>query len=442
VHFRTPRDALREGITVIAQELALVPHLTVLENVFLGVEPTAHGFLSGAAARDRFAHLNAQTGFGLEPGARVESLRVADQQKVEILRALVREARLIIMDEPTAALAADDKDKLFEVIRRLREGGATIVYVSHFLEEVLALVDDITVLKDGAVVMSAEAGTQTADSLVTAMIGRSVSLLHREKQFPPAEAPVVLSVRGLSRAGAFEDISFDVRAGEIVGLAGLVGSGRSEVVRAIFGADRASSGGVSLHGKTLRIRHPRDAVRAGIAMLPESRKDQGLLMDRPIGENITLPHLGSVSRGPFVDRRGERRSVEAISRQVDLRAHSLDEPVRGLSGGNQQKTLFAKWLLEPPVVMIADEPTRGVDIGAKLGIHELLASLAANGAAVIIISSEFDEVARLAHRVLVMRTGRVVAEFDGRAVTEPALLHAAFGTSDAMTADTGANGAP
>jgi simple sugar transport system ATP-binding protein/ribose transport system ATP-binding protein len=431
VRFRSPREALRAGITVIAQELALAPKLSVLENVFLGIEPVVRGFLSRRAARERFHLLNERTGFGLDAGTRVGSLRVADQQKVEILRALARDARLLIMDEPTAALPAQDKERLLEIVRTLRDDGVTIVYVSHFLDEVLALVDDVTVLKDGAVVLSTDASSQTADSLVHAMVGRTVSLQHSATK-PEFDADhVVLAVDGLTRHGVFEDVSFDVRAGEIVGLAGLVGSGRSEVARAIFGADRLDAGAVAVEGRSVRLHRPRDAVRAGIAMLPESRKDQGLLMRRPIRENIALPHLGELSHGPFLDGRREGRAVGAVAQKVDVRARTLTAPVRELSGGNQQKALFAKWLLRSPAVLIADEPTRGVDVGAKASIHELLLSLAREGAAVILISSEFDEVARLAHRVLVMRAGRIVAEYEGADVSEPTLVHAAFGTTTA-----------
>jgi len=437
VRFRSPREALRAGITLIAQELALAPKLSVLENVFLGVEPGFGGFLNGRAARERFNVLNERTGFGLEAGRRVATLRIAEQQKVEILRALARDARLLIMDEPTAALPAQDKERLLEIVRTLRGAGVTIVYVSHFLDEVLGLVDDVTVLKDGGVVLSTAAEGQTADSLVHAMVGRAVSLQKSATKPAFDRDRVVLSAQGLGRHGAFEDVSFDVRAGEIVGLAGLVGSGRSEVARAIFGADRLDAGTVAVEGTARRLRRPIDAVRAGIAMLPESRKDQGLLMRRPIRENIALPHLAQLSHGPFLDGRRERRAVGAVALKVDVRARTLTAPVRELSGGNQQKALFAKWLLQSPAVLIADEPTRGVDVGAKAAIHELLLSLAADGAAVILISSEFDEVARLAHRVLVMRTGRIVAEFEGTDVTEPALVHAAFGTAAAPAAEEG-----
>jgi ABC-type sugar transport system ATPase subunit len=430
-HFRAPRDALRARIALIAQELALAPKLTVLENVFLGLEPTRSGFLSTRLARKRFAALDARVGFELDANIRAGELRIADQQKVEIMRALARDARLIIMDEPTAALPAADHQRLFDVVHGLREDGVTIVYVSHFLEEALALADDVTVLKDGVVALASPAAEQTPASLVRAMIGRDLNLASPlAKPSQVAARPVVFSARGLRRAGAFEDVSFDLHAGEILGLAGLVGAGRSEVARAIFGADRLDGGTVSLDGRVLKIRHPSDAIRVGIAMLPESRKDQGLLMRRPIRENLSLPHLRGLGPGPFVDERRERRTASAVAEKVDLRASSLSAPVRSLSGGNQQKALFGKWLVGRPRMLIVDEPTRGVDVGAKSAIHALIASLAAEGAAVLVISSEFDEVARLAHRVLVMRTGRVVAELEGSALDETALMRAAFGEKE------------
>jgi simple sugar transport system ATP-binding protein/ribose transport system ATP-binding protein len=426
-NFHNPRQALRARIALIAQELALAPKLTVLENVFLGLEPTRAGLLSRRLARKRYAALDERVGFGLDPNLRAGELRIADQQKVEIMRALARDAALIIMDEPTAALPAADHERLFEVVHGLRRNGVTIVYVSHFLEEALALADDVTVLKDGAVVLASPASEQTSGSLVRAMIGRELNLAAPLETRRPAESQVVFSARGLRRAGAFEDVSFDLRAGEILGLAGLVGAGRSELARAIFGADRLDGGTVSLDGRTLKIRHPADAIRVGIAMLPESRKDQGLLMRRPIRENLSLPHLRELGLGPFVDERRERRSASAVAQKVDLRAASLSAPVRSLSGGNQQKTLFGKWLGGTPRMLIVDEPTRGVDVGAKNAIQQLIASLAAEGAAVLVISSEFDEIARLAHRALVMRTGRIVGEFSGPDLNGTTLMRAAFG---------------
>jgi ABC-type sugar transport system ATPase subunit len=280
-------------------------------------------------------------GFDLPPDAPAGSLRVADQQKVEVMRAVARDARLIVMDEPTAALTADEGKRLFETVRRLRARGTTIVYVSHFLAEVLALADTVTVLRDGRLVRTATASDETPHTLVDAMLGRSMELTFPDKQFPPEDAPVVLSVRGLTRAAVIADASFDVRAGEILGLAGLIGSGRSEVARAIFGADRPDAGEVLVEGRRPRIRSPRGGVRAGIAMLPEDRKSQGLLMLRSIAENVTLPHMPAVSRAGVIEQRRERRETGELMHRLDVRAKRPSVRVGALSGGNQQKVLFA-----------------------------------------------------------------------------------------------------
>ena len=426
VTYNSPRDALRDGLTIITQEPTLVPHRSVLENVFLGLESSSAGVVDRRKLRRRYADLVEKADIQLPANAHTASLRVADQQKVEILRAIAREARLVVMDEPTSALTTDESSRLFDVVRRLRERGTTIIYVSHLLEEVLALVDTVTVLRDGKLVRTAPAAEESPELLVTAMLGRSMELNFPEKMFPADDAPVVISVRKLSRPPSVHNVSFEIRAGEILGLAGLIGSGRSEVARATFGADRAASGEIELAGRRVRIRSPRNGVHAGIALLPEDRKTQGLLMLRSIVDNVTLPHLGQVSRLGVVGRRGERKAAVAMMDRVDVRAKGPAARVNTLSGGNQQKVLFAKWLFNPPTVFIADEPTRGVDVGAKRAIYNLIQSLAAEGKAVLLISSEHEEILGLAHRVLVMRSGRIVAELDRDAMSEEAILRAAF----------------
>jgi ABC-type sugar transport system ATPase subunit len=429
--YRSPRGALDDGITMIAQEPTLVPHRSVLENVFLGFEHAPAGIVDGRRLRRRFADLVEEAELALPPNVLARTLRVADQQKVEVLRAIARKATLVVMDEPTSALTADESARLFEVVRRLRERGTTIVYISHFLEEVLGLADTVTVLRDGRLVRTAPAAEETPDRLVSAMLGRTMDLTFPERAELPADAPVVLSVRGLSREGVIDDVSFEIRAGEILGLAGLIGSGRSEVARAIFGADRRTGGTIEVEGKPARLRSPREAVREGVVMLPEDRKSQGLLMLRSVSDNMTLPHLGDVSRyGVLADLR-ERSAVSALMRRVDVRAAGARARVLTLSGGNQQKVLFAKWLFRRPRVFIADEPTRGVDVGAKRAIYGLIRSLAEEGMAVLLISSEHEEVLGLAHRILVMRAGRIVAELQGDEMNEEALLRAAFAAKTA-----------
>jgi simple sugar transport system ATP-binding protein/ribose transport system ATP-binding protein len=426
--YRSPRDAIADGITIITQEPTLVPHRSVLENVFLGAESQRAGVIEGRKMLRRYRALVDRSGIELPPRALARSLSVADQQKVEILRAIARNTRLIMMDEPTSALTRDEAEKLFALVRGLRDRGTTIVYVSHFLDEVLALADTVTVLRDGRLVRTAPAGSETPDRLVSAMLGRRLDLTFPDKEAPPPDAPVVLSVRGLSRPPLVRDVSLEIRAGEIVGLAGLIGSGRSEVARAIFGADRAV-GEVKVEGKSVRLRSPRQAIEHGVVMLPEDRKSQGLLMLRSIVDNITLPHLGDVSRTGIVSLRQERRRAREATARVDVRAKSTNAAVSTLSGGNQQKVLFAKWLFRPPRVFIADEPTRGIDVGAKMAIYELIRALAKQGIGILLISSEHEEVLGLAHRVLVMRNGAVVAELDQETMNEDALLHAAFATA-------------
>jgi simple sugar transport system ATP-binding protein/ribose transport system ATP-binding protein len=431
VDYRSARDALSDGITIIAQEPTLVPHRSVLENVFLGVENQHAGIVDRRALLHRYQALVSTTGIELPPRRLARTLRVADQQKVEILRAIAREAKLIVMDEPTSALTLDEARRLFDLVGRLQSGGTTIIYVTHFLAEALDLADTVTVLRDGRLIRTSAAEEETPERLVLAMLGRTMGLTFPDKTPPPPDAPVVLSVRNLSRPPVVNDISFELRAGEIVGLAGLLGSGRSEVARAIFAADRALSGSIEVAGAELRARSPRQAINQGVVMLPEDRKGQGLLMLRTLVENITLPHLADVSRAGLIESRVESRRAGELLSRLDVRTKSPRARVNTLSGGNQQKILFAKWLFRRPHVFIADEPTRGVDVGAKRAIYELLHSLAAQGIAVLLISSEHEEVLGLAHRVLVMRAGRIVGRFTGETMSENAVLSAAFGTQQA-----------
>ncbi len=426
VNHRSPHDALADGITIIAQELALEPDQKVIDNVFLGIESNRLGLLNRRAMRARYAQLVARVGLSVPPDAIVGRLRNADQQRVEILRALARDARLIIMDEPTAALTTEEAVHLLNVVRALRASGTTIVYVSHFLGEVLSVADDVTVLRDGRHVQTGPAAEESPQRLVSAMLGGPSDLGFPDKSARPARGDAVLSVHGLSRPPDFYDVTFDVHAGEIVGLAGLVGSGRSEVARAIFSADPHRQGTVEVSGRPFRGRSPRDAIRVGIGMLPESRK-QGLLMRRSIVENVTLPHLSSLSQVGMINGRKELQQTVEIVRRLDVRAADVRTLITRLSGGNQQKTMFAKWLFQTPRVLIIDEPTRGVDVGAKNAIYRIIDSLARTGIAVLLISSEIEEVLGLSDRVLVMRSGRLADEFDGVRANKDVVLRAAFG---------------
>jgi ribose transport system ATP-binding protein len=425
VRFSSPRDALERGIALIAQEIALVPEATVEENVFLGVEPRRVGMLDRGALRRAYRELDDRVGFGLHGRSTVRRMRVADRQKVEIMRALARDARMILMDEPTAALSADETERLLEVIRRLAAEGTAIVLVSHYLDEVLAVSETVTVMRDARVVRTGPASAETPQTLVSAMVGREVDLTYPPKAVQP-DAPVVLEARGLRRGGAVRDVSFHVRAGEIVGLAGLMGAGRTETARLLFGADRLDAGEILIDGQPVHLHDPRDAIDHGIAMVPESRKDEGLLLLRSIRENITLSTLAEHSWAGFVRRGSEARRARILFDRLDVRGTGTEAAVGSLSGGNQQKVLFARWLAGTPRVLIADEPTMGVDVAAKAEIHRLLVELAARGLAIIAISSEIEEVLGLAHRTLAMRIGQVVGEFGADAESED-VLHACFG---------------
>lgn len=381
--------------------------------------------------RERFAEVADQLGFGLEPSRRAGSLSIADQQKLELMRAIACDARLIVMDEPTAALSPMETTQLLETIRRLSAAGTTVVFVSHFLREILAVCDEVTVLRDGRHILSAPASATTADHLVRTMIGRELDASFPPKVMPAVDSPEVLCVSGLvpGGAGLGRTVDLSIRRGEIVGLAGLVGSGRTEVCRALFGLE-GRSGDVVVDGRPVTVESPGDAIGAGIAMLPESRRDEGLVMRRPIRENVTLPHLGRRSRGGFIDRRRERDEVAEILDRVGVRLARNQGNVGNLSGGNQQKVMFAKWLLDTPRVLIADEPTRGVDVGAKRSIYDTLAQLADEGMAILLVSSEIEELLGLAHRILVMRTGEVVREIQGPDFDKEAVMTVAFGTAE------------
>jgi simple sugar transport system ATP-binding protein/ribose transport system ATP-binding protein len=402
VTFGSPRAALERGIALVAQEVALVPQRTVAENVFLGAEPRRLGFVRRRALLERFERVVADAGFDLPADRVVGALPLAKQQQVEILRALARDAELIVFDEPTAALSAVEIEQFHQIVRRLASGGRTVVLVSHFLNEVLELADVVTILRDGQVVRTGASANETEDTLVAAMLGRSVARTYPPKQLIAVDAPIALTVRDLSAAGV-SGASLEIRAGEIVGLAGLVGAGRSELARAIFGAVpttavELSAGSTRLPGK------PIGSIRAGVTMIPESRKDDGLMLRRPVRENVSLASLRKFANVGFISRRAESADVGAALRSVDATS-SLEAPPATLSGGNQQKLLFARALLAQPGVLIADDPTRGVDVGAKRDLYQLIVDLAAKGVAVLLISNEVEEILGLAHRVLVCAPG-------------------------------------
>lgn len=432
VQYGSPRQALEDGITTITQEIALLTKQTVLENVVLGAEPTRAGVLDRRAMRRTFDAVIERTGFDLDPSARVRDLRLADQKRVEVLQAIARDAAVIVMDEPTAMLADDEARAFRDIVTRLRADGHTVIYVSHFLSEVLEIADTVTVMRNGGVVETLATSEATPERLVESMLGRSMA-----SRFPPVPpvpkaARVVLEVRGLT-SDVFDGIDLTVRSGEIVGLAGLVGSGRTRLARTIFGAERQTGGEVRILNHTVRIRSTADAVAAGLHYVPESRKDLGLLLKQNVRFNMSLPHLSRLTRFAGIVPIGrETTRAMAMIRHLQIRPPRHTIRVSHLSGGNQQKVMFGKWLFQEPTVLIVDEPTRGVDVGAKHGIYELLVDLAHAGIGIVLISSEIEEILGLAHRVLVMRQGSIVAEFgrDGTELDEAAIMHAAF-ASDA-----------
>lgn len=406
----SPRQALQRGIAMIHQELQLVPARSVAENVFLGIEQNVGGLLSGGEA-ERFRGLDQRCGFGLDRNAIVGDLRIAERQKVEVMRAIARDARVIIMDEPTSSLTADEADRLHAVIKRLKADGATIIYVTHFLDHVLAYADRVTIMRDGAAVRTADISDETKQSLVEAMLGEPAEIA-----FPtipaspcPEEAPL-LAIEGLSTNTGLNNISLVVRPGEIVGLIGLVGSGRSEVARAIFGADTMTSGSICLGGEIYDRPNPSRSVARGLVLVPEDRRKQGLVMTQRVRENMALPHLAAGSRFGFVREGLERLKVARLIKHFDVHPDTVDGAVVNYSGGNQQKVLLSKWVYTQPRVILLDEPSRGVDIGARRRIHDFIVEAASGGAGVLLISSELEEVMALSHRGYLMNEGHIIGE--------------------------------
>lgn len=430
VNFKVPRDALRAGITVIYQELSLVPALGADANIFLGMEPARHGVLDRRAAHAEAADALRALGATFDPATPARDLSVAEQQLVELARALARDARLIALDEPTAALSHLETERLFAQIRELTSRGIGVVFVSHRLEEVRRVADEITVLRDGRRAFTGDAAAVDDAALIRHMVGRDIEYA-RIPSAAPAPGPALLETRGLKRQGSFTDISLVLRRGEIVGLAGLVGAGRTEVARCIAGVDPLEDGTMLLDGAPYRPATPRDAIARRVVYLPEDRKTQGLILGLSVRENVTLPTLGRFARWGVV--RGEREQA-AAARQVqavELRPPDVERETGTLSGGNQQKVVLAKWLLADADVLLFDEPTRGVDIATKTELHRVIRSLADAGKAVLVISSELPEVLALADRIVVMREGRISGELAAAGATAERVLALALPVSHA-----------
>ncbi|GAA4997615.1 sugar ABC transporter ATP-binding protein [Streptomyces siamensis] len=449
VRIHGAQDSERLGIATIYQEFNLVPDLTVAENIFLGRQPRRFGMIDRKAMEADAAELLRRVGVNVSPRARVRELGIARLQMVEIAKALSLRARVLIMDEPTAVLTSEEVEKLFAIVRALREDGVGIVFITHHLEEIAALGDRVTVIRDGKSVGQVPASTPE-DELVRLMVGRSI-----EQQYPrvrPASGDgdgaaadgALLTVEGLTRDGVFHDVSFEVRAGEVVGIAGLVGAGRTEVARAVFGADPYDKGAVKVAGAALRRHDVNAAMEAGIGLVPEDRKGQGLVLDASVEENLGLVTLRAATHGGLVDLKGQRTAAARIAEQLGVRMAGLGQHVRTLSGGNQQKVVIGKWLLAETRVLILDEPTRGIDVGAKVEIYQLVNELTAAGAAVLMISSDLPEVLGMSDRVLVMAQGRIAGELSADEATQDSVMALAVSTpttdSDSETAVEGSRG--
>ncbi|MEV6923344.1 sugar ABC transporter ATP-binding protein [Dactylosporangium sp. NPDC051485] len=419
VELRTPHDAHAHGIRTVYQELSLVPELSVTENLLMGSFPRRYGLIDWPAAHRRASELLQRAGFGMiDPRTRAGRLPVARQQMVEIAKALVSEPRVLILDEPSAVLAGSDLEALFALVRQLRERGVLVVYVSHRLAEVLDLADRIVVLKDGQVVATTEPGRTSETELVRLMAGRQLERIYPPRRDAPGEPR--LRVTGLSRPGEFTDVSFELRAGEIVGLFGLVGSGRSELAACLFGAAPVAAGGGGFAG-------PAQAIRAGVAFVTEDRAGSGLVLGMSVRDNIGLTTWRTVRRGPLIDVARQRRDADGMIERLGIRPpHCAGLPAVRLSGGNQQKVVLAKWLLTGPRVLILDEPTRGVDMATRVDIYRMVDDLARGGLAVLLISSDLTEVLGATDRVLVMNAGRLVGELRSEGTTEDQVLERAI----------------
>jgi len=423
VSFAHPQAAMRAGIATIYQELDLVEGLSVADNVFLGREPADFGFVRRGQMREAARTVLARLGHGEIPVHReVAKLPSAAKQIVSMARALSMDARMLIMDEPSAVLAHDEVENLFRVIRELTAQGIAVIYISHRLEEIRDIGDRVTVLKDGRTsAANLDAKSTPTRELVSKMTGRTI-----EYVFPPRPAyqpgPELLTVQGLSLAGEFHDVSLTVHSGEIVGIAGLVGSGRSELLETIYGARRATGGELRVAGRALRPGDVRAAVRQGLGMAPEERKSQALLLDDPVYRNVTLASFGRFASGGFTSAGRERTAAQGIAGDLQVRPPNIDRPVRTLSGGNQQKVVVGRWLLGGTRLLLLDEPTRGVDVGARAELYEVIRRLVADGVGILLVSSEVPEVLGLSDRVLVMREGRIIHEADASTLDEHTVL--------------------
>jgi rhamnose transport system ATP-binding protein len=427
----TPTAARSLGIAAIHQHPTLFPDLSIAENLALGLEAGgAWTRIDWRARRERARKLLSRVGARIEVDREAASLRLPEQQLVEIARALGAHAKLLILDEPTASLTPQEVDRLFTLLAELRAAGTALVYISHRLEELPRLADRVTVLRDGRTVGTREMGSVTKGELIRLMVGREVEAIFPKREIVIGEP--VMTLEGVtSRAAGVHDVSFTIRRGEIVGLAGLVGAGRTELARVLFGIEQLDAGTIRLNGRAIQPRSPEEAIAHGIAYLPEDRRRHGVILDLGVDANLTLATLKAISNHGFLDHEAEASIANGLVQTLGIKTAALTTPVRNLSGGNQQKVALGRWLVRPPTVLILDEPTQGVDVGAKSEIHRLIGELAAKGMAVLMISSELVEVLGMSDRIVVMRNGGVAAEVPRADATAESVMAAAFGTASA-----------
>lgn len=410
VEFTSPKHSQEMGVAMIHQELSPVPEMTVAENIYLGREPKKGLFVDYPTMYKQTEALLGSLKVKINPKVKVGSLKVADQQLVEIAKAISLNAEIIIMDEPTSAITDKEVDNLFAIIRDLKKQGKGIVYISHKMDEIFQISDDITVMRDGHYVNTWQAKDIDNNTLIKNMVGRELTEI-----FPKTEVPikdVMLEVKNFSLGNKFENISFQVKRGEIFGIAGLVGAGRTELMHALFGLDKKESGEVIFEGKPLEIKKPKDAIKHGIAYVTEDRKSEGLVLEMSVGQNITLPSMKEFSSGLFIKEGEERKTINEQIQQLRIKLNSPRQLVKSLSGGNQQKVVLAKWMIKDPKLLILDEPTRGIDVGAKSEIYRLMCEYVAKGNAIIMISSEMPEVMGMADRILVLSNGKLGGELN------------------------------
>ncbi|MBB3000263.1 ribose transport system ATP-binding protein [Paraburkholderia tropica] len=426
VQIRSTVDAERAGIAIIHQELNLIPQLTVMENLFLGREPSRFGMVDTAAMRKQArTWLDMVGAQRIDPQTEAGTLSIGQQQLVEIAKALSLNAQVLIMDEPTAALTNREIDTLFEIMQQLKARGVAIVYVSHRMEEIFRICDKISVLRDGHFVGERAIPDTNFDEIVRLMVGRELGERFPKRNHTPGD--VRMQVENLADDGHIEGVSFEVRAGEVLGIAGLMGAGRSEILRTLFGANRKRAGTVKLDGKPLDVRDASSAIAAGIGFVTEDRKRQGLVLGMSVRENATLVHLDRYAKLGFVNDKAERSAVDGLIKQLRVRTRDAELDVKSLSGGNQQKVVFAKWLAKPPKVLLLDEPTRGVDVGGKAEIYTIVNQLAEQGVAIVMVSSELPEVLAMSDRILVMHQGRQAGIFEAASATQEQIMTAAAG---------------